>query len=133
MSSTVIKEMIMKMFIAEMEVRYNIANAEKMLPVVNNVMKKEFESLYGENNDMYVYRDVDLDFIGLSYELVVENKDYVILKNIACKNYGLFMKHSVDGWVRVYNNEKKEKVLELVELVSPKMDNVDRVINFLMM
>ena len=123
----------MKMFIAEMEVRYNIANAEKMLPVINNVMKKEYENIYGEKNDMFVYKDVDLDFIGLGFDLIVENKDYMILKNLACKNYGLFMKHSVDGWVRVYNNDKKEKVLELVGLVSSKMDDVDNVINFLLM
>ena len=121
------------MFIAEMEVRYNIANAEKMLPVINNVMKKEYENIYGEKNDMFVYKDVDLDFIGLGFDLIVENKDYMILKNLACKNYGLFMKHSVDGWVRVYNNDKKEKVLELVGLVSSKMDDVDNVINFLLM
>ena len=133
MNSTVIKEMIMKMFIADMVVKYNIANAKKMLPVINNLMKKEWENLYGKDNDMYVYSDIDLDFVGLGYELEVENKDYMIIKNLACKNYSLYMNHSVDGWVKVHNNSEKEKVLELVRLVSPKMDDVDRVIAFLLM
>lgn len=129
MNSTVIKEMIMKMFVAEMIVRYNISDAEKMLPLINDEMKREWEKLYGVDNEYFVYNDVSLDFVGLGHKLVREEDNYVVVNYVSARLFCVYVKHSVNGWYKIFSDRSLEKLMKKVEFCEiPSMNEkmIDR-------